>query len=200
MIRGISRKGAALAAAAALSMAVAPVAANARGWGGGWGGGWGHRHHDRVDAGDIFAGILIIGGIAAIASAASKADKDRRARTDTRDRDYRDYPNRDYRDDRGSRYGEQDNRPTWQEGRGIDNAVNQCVDEVQRTARVDSVEGANRDGDGWRVEGRVVGGRSFTCAIGNDGRIRSTTIDGRSASAGDEPRYISEPVVQKIDS
>ena len=41
---------------------------------GGWGrGGWGGRHHhdDGIDGGDVFAGLLILGGIAAIASAAS---------------------------------------------------------------------------------------------------------------------------------
>jgi hypothetical protein len=41
----------------------------------GWGNGWGRdrRHHDRgVSAGDVIAGIAIIGVIAAIASAASK--------------------------------------------------------------------------------------------------------------------------------
>ena len=35
-------------------------------------GGWGHRHHDRVDTGDVLGGLLILGTIAAIASAASK--------------------------------------------------------------------------------------------------------------------------------
>jgi hypothetical protein len=196
MITRISRSASTLAAAAVLSMAVAPAVAEARGWRGGWGGGWGHRHHDRVDAGDIFAGILIIGGIAAIASAASKADRDRRARTSERDRDYRD--DREARQDRGdTRYG-RDDRPSWQEGRGIDNAVNQCVGEVERSARVDSVENVGRDGDGWRVEGRVAGGRSFACAIGTDGRIRSTTIDGRAALSDEADGFVSEPVVQPL--
>ena len=88
MFTRISRSASTLAAAAVLSMAVAPAVAEARGWrGGGWGGGWGHRgHHDRVDAGDIFAGILIIGGIAAIASAASKADRDQIRRASCRER------------------------------------------------------------------------------------------------------------------
>ena len=197
MSTGISPKATALAAAAILSMAVAPAAAEARGSRGGWGGGWGHGHRDRVDAGDIFAGILIIGGIAAIASAASRADRDRKARTDPQGGDYRD--NRDSRDGREPGYAGRDDRPVWQEGRGIDNAVNQCVGEVEHSARVDSVESVNRDGDGWRVEGRVIGGRSFACAIGTDGRIRSTTIDGRAAYAGDAPDYIREPVVQKIE-
>jgi hypothetical protein len=36
-----------------------------------------HRHHDDVDAGDVVAGAVVIGGIAAIASA-MKADKRRK--------------------------------------------------------------------------------------------------------------------------
>ena len=198
MFTRISRSASTLAAAAVLSMAVAPAVAEARGW---RGGGWGHRgHHDRVDAGDIFAGILIIGGIAAIASAASKANRDRTdartdARTDERDRDYR--GDRDTRSDRDTRYG-RDDRPNWQEGRGIDNAVNQCAGEVERSARIDSVDNVNRDGDGWRVEGRVAGGRSFACTIGTDGRIRSTTIDGRAALSDDAAGFVSEPVVQPL--
>ncbi|MGZ8286613.1 MAG: hypothetical protein ACXW27_06280 [Allosphingosinicella sp.] len=36
-----------------------------------------HRHHDDVDAGDVVAGAVVIGGIAAIASAL-KADKRRK--------------------------------------------------------------------------------------------------------------------------
>lgn len=48
-----------------------------------------HRR-DRVDAGDVIGGILVIGTIAAIASAASKASQ----RDRYPDRDYR-YPNRD---------------------------------------------------------------------------------------------------------
>ena len=65
-----SRFAAALAAAAALALSATPALAQVWGWGGG---GWGHHHRDRVDAGDVIAGILIIGGIAAIASAASKS-------------------------------------------------------------------------------------------------------------------------------
>lgn len=47
--------------------------------------GWrlGRHHHDRVDAGDVLAGILIIGGIAAIASAASN-NKQKRAEPEYR--------------------------------------------------------------------------------------------------------------------
>lgn len=178
-------KRSALALAAAASMTLAPIAAEARGhggWGGGWGGrGW--RHHDRVDAGDIFAGILIIGGIAAIASAASKANKNRDTRREDDDRDYRGDDN--YRES-APRYGERDDRPSWQEGRGIDGAVNSCVSEVERSSnRIETVDAVNRDGQGWKVEGRVASGRSFACSVDGDGRIRSVTVDGRAALAAE---------------
>ena len=74
MTRRFSRSARLLATAAAFSLVATPALAR-DGWGGGWG-----RHNDRVDAGDIFTGILIIGGIAAIASAASKSAKDKRER------------------------------------------------------------------------------------------------------------------------
>ena len=69
MGRKVSRIAATLAAVATFSIAATPALARDR-----WGGGdWGrHYRHDRVDAGDIFAGVLIIGAIAAIASASSK--------------------------------------------------------------------------------------------------------------------------------
>lgn len=170
MTRKYSRTAAALAGAAVLSMIATPAMARDRGWGG-WGGGWG-RHHDRVDAGDVLAGILIIGGIAAIASAASSASKNKRANPEYRDpppppQDSRDYGN--------------DSRPQWNEGSGINSAVNRCIDEVSRgKSDVDSVDSVNREGDGWRVQGKVSGGGAFTCTVDGDGRIRNVNIDGRA--------------------
>lgn len=166
-----SRTSQLIASAAALSLVATPVMA--RGWG---------RHHNDIDAGDVITGILIIGGIAAIASAASKGSKDRQR--DSRDRDYRDRDDRERDDSRG--YGN-DDRPSWQEGRGIDNAVNRCVAEVERgDRRVDQVEAVNRDGEGWRVSGRMSGGDNFTCAIGSDGRIRNSNVGGQTAGWSEE--------------
>jgi hypothetical protein len=167
------RIGASLASAAALSLAATPALARDWGWGGGH-----YRHHDRVDAGDIFAGILIIGGIAAIASAASKSKKERERRAE----DYR-YPDdgrdqsRDYgRDDRTDR---SDNRPDWSESRGINDAIDRCASEVERgDRRIESVESVNREAGGWRVAGRMQGGKDFSCTIDRDGRIRSIDLDG----------------------
>ncbi|TFI57914.1 hypothetical protein E2493_12005 [Sphingomonas parva] len=47
------------AAAALLAAGAAPADARGR---------WHHRHHDDVDAGDVVAGVAIVGGIAALAS------------------------------------------------------------------------------------------------------------------------------------
>lgn len=169
----ISRTSRLIASAAALSLVATPVMA--RGWG---------RHHNDIDAGDVITGILIIGGIAAIASAASKGKKDREREERERDRDY---PERDYRDRDDSRGYGNDDRPTWQEGRGIDSAVNRCVSEVERgSKRVDQVESVNRDGQGWKVTGRMTGGDSFSCAIDGDGRVRSSDIGGQTAWSEEE--------------
>ena len=168
----------ALCLAAAVTTAMLPVTAEARGWGGrgNWGGGWGRGHHDDIDAGDVFAGLLIIGGIAAIASAASKADRPQRQSV----------PSPDYRDP-APRYGDRDDRPSWQEGRavgsgagrGIDGAVDACVGEVERgTRRVDTVDGVRRDQNGWRVDGRVRTGQGFACEVDAGGSVRRVTVDG----------------------
>ena len=159
-----------LALAATASLAATP--AMARGWGGGWGGQY--RHHDRVDGGDILAGILIIGGIAAIASAANKASKQRPDQGDYRE------PLPRQRDE-APRYGRDDDRPEWREGTGIDGAINRCIDEVNRgKTRVGEVDSVNRDADGWRIAGTTTGNGNFSCMIDRDGRIRNVNIDGRA--------------------
>lgn len=160
------RTTAAVALAVSLSMAAAPALARD---------GWGGRYHkrDRVDGGDILAGILIIGGIAAIASAASKAKKEREQLP-------RDYPDEPVRADR-SDYGRPDNRPEWREGSGIDMAVNRCIDEINRgRERVGEVESVNRDAEGWRITGTTTGKGNFSCTIDRDGRIRNVNIDGQA--------------------
>ena len=174
MPRRLHRVGAALMAVAAFSMTAAPVMAR------GWGGGWGHhyRHRDRVDAGDVIAGLLIFGTVAAVASAASNADKNRRAESTPR------YRSRDYRDD--ARYDDARDRrngdANYRGASGIGNAVEACAGEVERSDRqIDTVDSVERDAEGWRVEGRVGNGSTFACSVSDSGRIRSVTVDGRAA-------------------
>ena len=169
-----SRFAAILASTAAFSMIASP--AFAQGWGG-WGG---RRHHDRVDAGDVLTGILILGGIAVLVDAASKSKRDRR--DDGRDdrRQDRRNPGTDNQRGQTAGYGD-DNRPEWNQGSSIDTAVSTCTSEVARgSARVDGVDSVNRDGDGWRVQGRTGAGGQFTCSVDGAGRIRNVSVDGRS--------------------
>lgn len=160
------------------------------GWGGGYGGwgrgyrGWGRHHHGGVDAGDVLAGVLIIGGIAAIAAAASRErDRDRRVETDPNGYPYRNDRNRDwdyrYRENAGRDYR------SGAGDRGLDNAADICAREVERTERVDEVNSVDRTGSGWRVEGRLANGRSFSCEIGNDGRVGPVDLGGNSVGAAD---------------
>ena len=161
-----------LLSAAALSLVATPAMAN-HDWG------WGSRHHrDRVDAGDVLTGILIIGGIAAIASAASSKNK-QRERYDRREESYPDQ--RDQRD-----YS-RDDRPEWQDQQGgaanggINSAINRCMSEVSRgSSKVQDVDSVAREGDGWRVMGRTTSGSQVSCAVGRDGRISNVNIDGRA--------------------
>lgn len=172
MHRKSSRLTGAIAAAAALSMIATPALARGGSWGG-WGKRYHHRHHDRIDTGDVLAGILILGGIAAVASAAGKASRDTREREPER----RDAP----------RYGEP--REQAEIGPGsIGMAVDACAQEVERADRsIDAISSVERDGEGWRVEGRVSNGRPFACSVADSGRIRSVTVDGRAAWSDDAP-------------
>lgn len=213
MARLAFRSSTALALAAAVSMvatpataaplslnapaqAAAPIAAawdrddtahQYRGWGGGHGGGWGrHRHYrgNGISTGDVLAGVLIIGGIAAIASAASKNSRDRaeeRSYPDYRDDSYPREDRQDYRDrnDRGTSYSGSS---------GLDRAAEMCVNEVERSEPVDDVSNVARNGDGWRVEGRLRNGKGFSCQIDNNGTVRNVDLDRSVAAAPDQQR------------
>lgn len=167
-------------AVAAMASALLPLASQAQarpGWnGGGWnGGGWGGGrgwHRDRgIDGGDVLAGILIIGGIAAIASAANNAQRDREV---VRDGDHR------YRQDNAPRDNyRRDNWPTGNQGgdfargatRSIDDAVNRCVDEASSKGEVDEVYDASRSANGYRVSGTLRNGDRFSCDINAEGGV-----------------------------
>lgn len=157
-----SRGAAAIAAFAALSMTATPVLARGHG---GWDRHYRHHHGNGIDGGDVLAGLLIVGGIAAIASAAGKSARDDRADERGRypespdyskpqDRDYSETPGRnddeavpDYgSDDRDySEAGRNDDDGVSDYGsddsaaapaRGsFDDAVGRCEDELERGER-----------------------------------------------------------------
>ncbi len=176
---------AALVAASLAAVALTATPASARHW----------RHHDRVDGGDVLAGVLILGGIAAVAAAASSSNRSREARDyrypDSRFPESRAPSDSDYRDwrserDRDTGYaGQGESAPygasSWRGAGAIDGAVNACSGEIESgERRIDSVDSVNRQADGWRVDGRLQDGRVFSCSAGPDGRIRSATVDGRA--------------------
>jgi hypothetical protein len=134
-------------------------------------------HRDRgIGAGEIIAGAVVIGGIAALAGA---FDGDRgRDRYDYRDRD------RDYRYDRGDRY----DRGRFGFG-GPRNAVERCVRAAENQARrfggyryadVLDVRDIDRTRDGFRVRGRIEVGGGFR-GRGNDRGNFTCRFDGRGA-------------------
>ncbi|MEL7188248.1 MAG: hypothetical protein AAGK17_01745 [Pseudomonadota bacterium] len=129
------------------------------------------RHRDRgIDAGDVIAGAVIIGGIAALAGA---FDGDR---------------NRKYRDRRYNsnvRYNGYNNGYRFN-GR---NAVERCVNAAERQARrfggyrfadVTQIRDVDRTRDGFRVKGRiqVEGARGYNRRDFDRGRF-TCYFDGR---------------------
>lgn len=161
-----------------------PVSATAdwrcRGYGCGY-----HRGYrrNRVDAGDVLIGAAIIGGIAAIVSSNNRRERERDVVIVERDRDFRDRDTRydDRRDDRRA-------EPRGSGASGLDNAVNQCLDRIERDVRVDTVENVTRTGAGWQVSGVLFNGSSFQCRIGNSGQIEGIDYgDGFAAVAPSEP-------------
>ena len=141
----------------------APIAATGH-YGPYYGGGWGgrYRHRRGSGAGDVLAGVLILGTIAAVASAASKSAQQRRG-----------YPDRTpYPDRRG------DYRP--QGPQGLEGAADLCMREVERNARAREVTRVERSASGWLVTGAMADGAAFSCSIGADGRIDRVDVGGRA--------------------
>jgi len=166
------------ATAGAMLMSATPAAARDR-----------HDRHDRdgISAGEIIAGAVVLGGLAAILS----SDNDRYDRYDDRYRNDDRYRGR-YDDPRygyGYDYGRYGNSRS---------AVSQCVSAVERGSRrygrtdVTQVTSIDRKRDGYRVKGRVVvtdgyGGRwgrggyydkgKFSCDI-RYGRVQDVRLSG----------------------
>ncbi len=134
-----------------------------------------YRGKDRIDAGDVIAGAVIIGGIAALAGA---FDGDKRDRY--RDRRYRD---RNY--DRGYNHNVRYNRGQYNGRR----AVERCVRVAERQARrfggyryadVTQIRDVDRTRYGFRVKGRiqVEGNRGYRGRDYDRGRF-TCWFDGR---------------------
>ena len=153
-----------------------------RRWRRGWRRGWRRRG---IRGGDVLAGVLVLGGIAAIASAASNnRRRDREVVVVERDRYDRRYDDRRYDDRRydDRRLDDRRGNPRSSGGSGIDTAVSMCLSEIERDVRVDSVDGATRVANGWIVSGSLFNGSGFSCEIGNDGRISGIEYGGFSSS------------------
>lgn len=159
---------AAMSAAVASAMLLSATPADARDQ---------HRGGDGIGAGEIIAGAVVLGGLAAILSSGNDRD------------DYR-YDDRRYNDRNYSRGGYDYRR--YGDSRS---AVNQCVRAVDQQSRrygrtkVDQITSIDRKKDGYRIKGRVVQddrrgyGRDrydtgkFTCDV-KYGRIHDVKISG----------------------
>lgn len=130
-----------------------------------------YRNH-RIDAGDVLAGVVILGGIAAIANAVKRSERDERYR---------------YREDR---YRYRDSRYRSEDAGGIDRAVSNCVSRIERDVRVDTVDAIERRGEGWLVSGSLYNGEAFTCSIDRNWRVDGVDFfDGRAGADDDADRY-----------
>jgi hypothetical protein len=191
---GVMRKTVSSAVVAAM-MATAATPAFAGGYGGGYGGGtyissgfgygsgygrgYRRRHHrDRVDAGDVIAGIAVIGVIAAIASSASKKKQQRQAGGG--------YPPRDI--------GRDDGRSTGRinsETEAVDACAMAAEERGGNTASVRDISQVDKTNDGWDIEGvieerdnwrdRSGERRRFTCSV-RYGNVDHVYIDTDSAA------------------
>ena len=163
----------------------------------------GYRHHrDRIDGGDVLAGILVIGGIAAIASAASdsKNRRDERREYPRNDRPY-DYRDEDRSDRRNRDYG------SGNPGNGreaMDRAVDACAAAAARSGQVDEIFDVERIDGEWRVKGDYRNGRAFTCSVDGNGKAYVGVGDQADngawdARGGDDEAVAQAPVSDEPD-
>jgi hypothetical protein len=150
--------GSAAIAAMLATSATPALARPGYGWGhGGWGSyGRHYRHHDGDGFGNFLLGAIVAGGIVAVASSAARNKQDR---------------------NNGVVYGGNDtpsprDRRNWNDAEN--DAANVCADGAETLAsrrgidaRVDDIDYVDRDGESYRVEGRLEGGRGFSCGVRN---------------------------------
>lgn len=122
------------------------------------------RDNDGIDAGDVAAGVLILGGIAAIAAATSNNDNRYERRNARYDRDYR--PRRN-----GHQYGVRQ-RPR-QAIRQCRRAARNYASQYGR-AQITEITDVDRKRNGYEVEGRLVVEQSH---YGRRGRYRNANYD-----------------------
>lgn len=142
-----------------------------------------YQHRDRVDAGDVIAGIFLIGAIAAIADSAGKS-RDRDRNRGRRDDDYRYEPQQRERDYRTT--PERNDGNQWVPGnnsaetRAVDACSWAAEGELGDSARVGSIDTVEQSGDEWRVTGNVAAPetmpRDFACTY-RGGRVTGVTLD-----------------------
>jgi hypothetical protein len=136
------------------------------------------RDHDNgIDAGDIIAGALIIGGIASVATAASRG-------------------NRGYNDGyvyEGRGYDDRYNNGRYNSAGDSRQAVEQCVYAAERTAsrysrggrsQVTDIRNIDRKRDGYTVKGRIAvdtGNANWQRGWGNDYRGYNNSQRGYDA-------------------
>ncbi len=134
-----------------------------------------NRHDNGIDAGDVIAGALIIGGIAALAGAFDGDHNDRHYR----DGRYRDYDGRGY----NKRYNNY-------RGGNSRSAVDRCVRAVERDASrytrgradVTQIRDIDRKSYGYRIKGRLQVEERGRYNRGYDtGRFTCTVRNGRVA-------------------
>lgn len=131
------------AGAAVAALATMAVPAQARDY-------YGRDHgRDGISAGEVIAGAVILGGIAAILSSGNN-----------RNNSYETYDNRSG-DDRYDRY-DRDQGNYYNGNSGSRSAINQCVRGVENysvrynRSKVTEIQGIERTRDGYRVSGNVV--------------------------------------------
>ena len=147
------------------------------------------RHGDGIDVGDVIAGAVVLGGIAAVAGAIGN-DRDRGHGYGDYDANYRGNDRYGY-NDRYSRYGYQNGNPRQ--------AVEQCVATVENQASrysygradVTDIRGVDRNSRGYTIRGRIAvnsqnrgwrnGDRNYGSGWNNDYRGWNNNLRGYDA-------------------